>query len=257
MNNKIKKAFDTIHAEEELKEKTKAFLFQKVQGDSERKPRHLHRLMPALICLLFVLIGGGGYGLYFIPTAAVSIDINPSLELEVNRFDQVVAVKGCNDDGYALASALHLNFKNYNEAVKQILENEQIADLLSQNEVLTITVTGSNEEQRGKILSDIELCTAGQENAYCYSATSSELATAHEMGLSYGKYRAFLELQAADPNITPEDVQGMTMREIRDLIASLSAGNQENNTDNGPRGMGNGYGRGNGMNGTGRGRHGQ
>ncbi|HIV03511.1 MAG TPA: hypothetical protein IAC74_08040 [Candidatus Aphodoplasma excrementigallinarum] len=257
MNNRIKKAFDVIHAEEELKEKTKAFLFQKAQGKSERKTGKLHRLVPALICLLFVLIGSGGCGLYFIPTAAVSIDINPSLELEVNRFDQVVAVKGYNDDGYTLASSMHLTFQNYNEAVKQILENEQIAALLSQNEVLTITVTGSNEEQRGKILSDIELCTAGQENAYCYSATPSELAAAHEAGLSYGKYRAFLELQAADPNVTPEDVQGMTMREIRDLIAGLSSGRQETNTGNGTHGTGNGGGRGNGMNGMGRGRHGQ
>lgn len=40
--------------------------------------------------------------------------------------------------------------------------------------------------------------------------------------LSCGKYRAFLELQLLDPDITPEAVQNMTMREIRELINSLS-----------------------------------
>lgn len=37
-----------------------------------------------------------------------------------------------------------------------------------------------------------------------------------------GKYRAYLELHALDPSVTPADIQGMTMREIRDRIAALS-----------------------------------
>ena len=41
------------------------------------------------------------------------------------------------------------------------------------------------------------------------------MAAAQEAGLPYGKYRAFLELQALDPSLTPEDVAGMTMQEIR------------------------------------------
>lgn len=61
-----------------------------------------------------------------------------------------------------------------------------------------------------------------QGNAYCYFVTPEEVASAHETGLSCGKYRAFLELQLLDPDITPEAVQNMTMREIRELIDSLS-----------------------------------
>ena len=47
------------------------------------------------------------------------------------------------------------------------------------------------------------------------------MAAAVEMGLSYGKYLAFLEIQSRYPDITPQEVQGMTMREIRDLLDSL------------------------------------
>ena len=50
------------------------------------------------------------------------------------------------------------------------------------------------------------------------------MEAAHDCGLSYGKYRAYLELAALDPTVTPEEVQGMTMREIRDRIAALSGG---------------------------------
>ena len=47
------------------------------------------------------------------------------------------------------------------------------------------------------------------------------MEAAHEAGLSYGKYQAFLALQALDPSVTAEEVQGMTMRELRDRIAAL------------------------------------
>ena len=42
--------------------------------------------------------------------------------------------------------------------------------------------------------------------------------TDREKEISIGKYRAFLELQALDPSVTPEEVQKMTMREIRERM---------------------------------------
>ena len=54
-----------------------------------------------------------------------------------------------------------------------------------------------------------------------------DVENAHEAGLSLGKYRVFLEVQALDPDITPEEVQGMTMREIRELIRELSGSGED------------------------------
>lgn len=48
------------------------------------------------------------------------------------------------------------------------------------------------------------------------------MEAAHEAGLSYGKYMAYLELQALDPDVTPQEVQGMNMREIRNRIEALT-----------------------------------
>ena len=58
--------------------------------------------------------------------------------------------------------------------------------------------------------------------AHCYRAGTDEVEAAHDCGLSYGKYRAYQELAALDPTVTPEQVADMTMREIRDRIAALS-----------------------------------
>lgn len=223
MNNAIKELFGPIRAEEDLKERTRAFLAQKT-GDYARAPaarRGYPVYAAACACLLLLLLGGRW--LYFTPTAEISMDINPSIELSVNRFDRVIAVTAFNEDGQELSRELDVKHMDYAQAVEQVLAHDSIAALLSVGEMMSITVVGQDAQQSAKLLSGVETCAAGRSDIDCYSAQPEEAAAAHQAGLSCGKYRAFLELQRLDPDITPEDVQGMTMREIRDLIGSLSA----------------------------------
>lgn len=199
MDKRIKNAFDSIHAEEDLKIKTKAFLLTETQKSRQHKTLPYRRLIPVIACFLFLLIGTGGCFLYFTPAATISIDINPSIELGVNRFDKVVSVDGYNEDGKSFAGSLDVKYLHYETAVRKILSNNLITSLLSQDEFLMITVAGADEKQCGRILSGMEHCTTDHENASCHHASSDEVAAAHEAGLSYGKYRAYLELQALPP----------------------------------------------------------
>lgn len=247
MNNKLKEIFSQVQAEEELKNNTRAFLAKKTHGYTNMRAgkRHYHVYAAACACFLFIMLGGRW--LYFTPTSEISIDINPSIELSVNRFDQVIFVNSYNEDGQELSKSLNIKFKNYADAMEQILSNDNIITLLSQNEIMTITVTGLDEIQSSKILSDVEAYTTEQKNTYCYFAPSEEVAAAHDLGLSCGKYKAFLEVQLLDQTITPETIQGMTMREIRELIDTLSSDpTDENppsdNCGNGHHGYSNGHG---------------
>lgn len=247
MKHDIKEAFRPIQAEQALKDHTKAFLAQKTHGYTKTKTAKWPARVCAAACACLLLLLVGGRWLYFTPTSQISIDINPSLELSVNRFNRVISASGLNDDGQEFANTLNIKFTNYTDAVDRILESERIASLLSNNEVMTITVTGPDETQSAKIFSEMKGCTAERKNTYCYFAGLEEVAAAHEAGLSYGKYRAFLEIQALDPDMTPDAIQDMTMREIRDLIDSLSADHENEMSSNGHkghghRGAGSGYG---------------
>ena len=93
-----------------------------------------------LLCLLCLLAGVRWF--YFTPTAQISIDINPSLELGVNRLDKVVYVKSYNEDGQELAEELDLNFQSYTEALGQIVSSAVVEELLSEDGVMTIGVWG-------------------------------------------------------------------------------------------------------------------
>ena len=220
MNDRLKGAFDQIQADEALKCRTKAFLVKKTGGYAHGRRFSGLRLIPALACCLLVILGGSW--LWFTPTIAISIDINPSLELGVNRFDRVVSTRGYNEDGQELAESLDLHYLNYIEAVSRILASEKVSALLAGDEVLSVGVIGSDDARCAKMLSELESCTTEAENTYCYHADEEWAASAHEAGLSCGKYQAFLELQTLDPTITPEEVEDLTMREIREQIQTLS-----------------------------------
>ena len=255
MNNAFRALFGPIRAEQDLKERTRLFLAKKTANyaGASAVRRRYSVCAAACACLLLLLLGGGR--LYFTPTAEISMEINPSIELSVNRFNRVIAVTAFNEDGQALASTLDVKHMDYARAVEQVLRHGSIAALLSGGEVMTITVVGQDGRQSAELLSGVETCAAGQSNIDCYSARPEEAAAAHEAGLSCGKYRAFLELQRLDPSITPEAVRGMTMREIREMIDCLSSngGNdapQPGGWGNGHYGYGGGHGAGWGNSGT-------
>ena len=115
MKRKIQETFDMIHADEKLKDRTRKFLAE-AAGSSRRRSTVL-RLAPALCLALSILVGFCGWQLYFRPVSVISIDINPSLELDVNRFDRVVDVKEYNEDGEKLSESLEILFLNFEDAL--------------------------------------------------------------------------------------------------------------------------------------------
>lgn len=220
MNNRMKDTFGKIRAGEELKERTKKFIALETDNYRYRK-KHLYRkIIPAAACLALFLTGICGYRLFFTRTSVISIDINPSFELNINRFDKVIAVNSYNDEGRELEDAIDVRFMDYRNAIGEILNAESFAGYLGGEEVLSISVAGQSEQKSREILADIEICMPEKQNICCYMCDFDEVEKAHAAGVSFGRYRAFLELQEAGQDITIDDIKGLTMRQIRDLIGN-------------------------------------
>ena len=212
MKHKIKAAFDEVEAEITLKEHTEAYVLRHIAP--RRAP--LQPLLAAVACL--VLVVAGGFWSIFTPTAEISIDINPSLVLGVNRFDRVISLTGYNPDGEDLIRSLDVKFLNYSDAVEQIMASHQISALLDQDELMTISVTGQNAQQSEEIYARIQSCTDTQEAIYCYHAESKEAAQAHHLGLSHPRYQAYLALQEQGTPVDAAELNSMSMKEIRELL---------------------------------------
>ena len=145
MKRKIQETFDMIHADEKLKDRTREFLAE--AAGSSRGHSAIFRFAPALCLALIILVGFGGWQLYFKPVSVISIDINPSLELDVNRFDRVVDVKEYNEDGEKLSESLEILFMNYEDALEEIMADENVQTYLAGNQVMSIVVTGEDEKK--------------------------------------------------------------------------------------------------------------
>lgn len=220
MNDRIREAFGSVHAEEGLKTQTKEFIARKAKAHSKRQQRILpqSRMAVAMACFMLLLACFGGYRLYFVRTSVISIDINPSIELNINRYGKVISWEGYNDDGLELADDLHIRFMDYVRAIDEILKTEKITAYMNGNEELSISVVGRNEQESREILANVETSTSGHHNVCCYMGHHEDVNAAHAAGLSVGKYRAFLEVQEVNPDITVEDIGKMTMRQIKDLM---------------------------------------
>lgn len=223
MNNRFKCVFDKIHAEEDLKEKTKAYLRSRMlKGRASVSGRIPLRPLVAVASVLIFIFVTAGFRFYFTPSVVISIDINPSIELGINGLNRVISVTGYNNDGKKLAASLPLRHKKYGDALDLIMSSEQIGEYFRRDEVMAVTVI-SNEGNRGnEVLNGVKKCTSSRRNIYCYSGSFAGTECAHEAGLSRGKYQAFLRLRSMGSVVSEDEIKGMTMKEIRDMILSLS-----------------------------------
>lgn len=199
--NKIHTAFDGIRAENELIMKTKNAVYGR---SPKRRAFYALRAAAAACCAAVVCTAAGGY-IYFTPVYAVSIDNGYSTELGVNRFDRVVSVES---DG--AADVMHMN---YAAAVSAVLA-EGGAD-----EDADVAVSGGSEAKTNEMVTAVEGCRHGGE-LYCYGADAQTAEDAALNGMTLGRYAAYLELKKYEPELTPEDVAGMTARDIRNRICT-------------------------------------
>ena len=220
MDDKLKQAFDQIHADEILRSDTKKILIEKTDGYRKSR-RSVSRMVYAVAAGIaaVILIAGGGIS-YFTPVAAISIDINPSIELQVNPYDRVIDCIGYNEDGTRVAQQLDVKHMNYADAVDQVLENEEIEEYLEDDNLLEVTVAGDSEKRTDRIHSCISRKKHVDAEHVHNFGDNSDIDKAHSSGLSIGKYRMYCHMHEEDPDVTVDHVYRHSMRELTDEMES-------------------------------------
>lgn len=219
MANKIYDAFDGIKADSGVKEHTKQVLSTRRNKKTTLFYRRAVRRTLGIICAMLVLaVGIGGYSLAHTPVSYVSIDVNPSMELALNRFGTVVSATAYNEEGNRILESLTLKGKNYTEAIDDIVKCEAMKPFLENNSEIVFTVAAPSD-QEDKLKSGVEKCSSYISSNSRYSRADLEaVQQAHECVLSLGKYNAYLQLSEFDDTITPEDCRHMSMSEIHCLV---------------------------------------
>ena len=221
MDNQIREAFDAIQAPERLKRTTKAALRKKTFDYGRNLYRicqHRRRLATGLLSLVLLM---SGTGLWFLPSASIAVDINPSIELKVNALDRVISLEGRNSDGIRLVKDINVTGMRYDDAMQRILLSEGLEPFLEDGSQITITVAGGGtDEHAEKMLSKV-LCRAyniaDRDNVLYCQVNWETLKAARAVNLCIPRYLAWQNLLKNDPTITPEDVREIPKEMIRVL----------------------------------------
>lgn len=180
-------------------------------GDTAAFPRKQTRAARwAAMAAALVLVAAGGVfgGFYMSPYSLVSLDVNPSVELTLNRFDRVISARAMNDEGAELLGLSGVENKTASEALEVLLSGDYLADYLGSDAYVTMTVRGGSADTEKALLSvmdaaaERELCANYQGiRVDCVSVDTDTVEEAHGHGVTAGKYLALMELQEANPDV--------------------------------------------------------
>ncbi|SFG50851.1 Anti-sigma factor N-terminus [Desulfotomaculum arcticum] len=164
-----------------------------------------------------------------VAAAYVAIDINPSIELGVDKKDIVISAKGLNQDGELLLQNINLNKQPLEECLRKIIDQAIQSRYLSpeKDNLIVATVTPANQPWGGKASINVDeiydtmrqpINACGLETELVVSETEPKVfKEAEKIGTTPGRY--IIQQEAAKKGIKIND-QELRERKIRELETS-------------------------------------
>ena len=208
------------------------------------------RIAAIAACLALVACLIGGAVDFLRPVAYVGIEVNPSVELTLNRFDIVVGTHALNDDGQRALDGAPCMWRPFADAARDL--DGAMRAIAGEGAVVEVSIDCDNESSYAVLAAQSNNCFGRNGEAHCDRTNAEERQAAHDSGMGVAKYRAYRALKEAGVDISAEKCASMSMRELHDLLAEN--GIAEDEEKDGHTSMGYGQGRG-AHNGNGAGGH--
>lgn len=198
------------------------------------------RIAAIAACVALVACLIGGVADFLRPVAYVGIDVNPSVELTLNRFNIVVGTCALNDDGQRALDEAPCMWRAFDDAARNL--DGAMRAIAGEGAVVEVSIDCDNENRYAVLAAQSNDCFGCNGEAHCDRTNAEERQAAHNLGMGVAKYRAYQELQEAGVDTSAEECASMSMRELRDLLAKTGVDTSEGESEH--AGMGNGQGAG-------------
>ena len=214
-------------------------------ANPQKRRKALHfakggRVAAIAACLALVTCLIGGVADFLRPVAYVGIDVNPSVELTLNRFDIVVGTHALNDDGQRALDEASCIWRPFDDAARDL--DGAMRAMADEGAVVEVSIDCDNENRYAALAAQSNDCFGRNGEAHCNRTSVEERQAAHDSGMGVAKYRAYQAIQEAGVDISAEECASMSMRELRDLLAENGVDASEGESEH--PGMGNGQGAG-------------
>jgi hypothetical protein len=172
---------------------------------------------------------------YLTPYTYVSLDVNPSIEYEVNRFDRVLSVQAVNGDGAEILKDLELNNKTIDEAVKDTVDQIAQAGYFEGDAPGGVIISTSCKDSLSAENLANQLQSCAQETVKdsgtpvqveAISVGLERVMEARTLGTTPGKLNLVQKLQAAVNDPSSINVQDWLNRPVKEIMKAIKSGKQ-------------------------------
>ncbi|MGL4773407.1 MAG: anti-sigma-I factor RsgI family protein [Clostridium sp.] len=208
-----------------------------------------------------------------VAVAYVSFDINPSIEMGLDKDNKVIKYTSVNNDGIKLIGEKPPLNVSVNESIDYLVQNAIDEGYITSDGTSTIALSATSDDEilsnsLENSITDSANKALNRNGVNCNIeggiASSEKREEALSYGITPGKLNIIKKLQELDPSVKIEDYKDATIKEIQNKIHELkgignsnsnppvSNNGNENNNGNGngkvPNGNGSGNTNGNGNN---------
>lgn len=186
----------------------------------------------ASLALVLLSFAGIGSHSYVEPYSYVSLDINPSIEYALNRYDKVISVSGINTEGQQIVSSIESDIKNQNittalgVTIGQ-LEKDHYINQEEYNHVI-VSVYSSNDTKAKSITSRVNSLSVEKSNICSIDTipVSKEVKDdADSLGITPGKLTLIHAVAetSADSDFNVAEWTDKTVSELETTIQQASS----------------------------------
>lgn len=208
-------------------------LVQRKTASKSRAASFRRRIAAIAASAVLVCVAGGGGLVYATPYGTVSMDVNPSIEYTINRFDRVLRVTGMNEDGQAVLDTMDkrqlLNRKIDQALSATVSQLEAEGYWKDEENVVVLSSETGSEEHSAALASSLEKQFSSETEVYSTVVTREEVASAHEKGMTAGRMRLIDEIGRRTPESFRE--ADWADRPVKDLMDAFQ---QETDSGAGP-----------------------
>jgi hypothetical protein len=211
-----------------IKRQMSAAIGDEIEFNARRSYLTYKRLASIAACFLACIFLSTGVYAYYTPYSYVSVDINPSIALSLNRFERVISVDPLSEDAAGfIKDTKDLKNQNIDNALSEIIKSASekgYIDENTENQVMVV-VSAKNSNQEKKLASAVnkaavkELSKVNKSSEVTVEKTSVEsYKTAISNKVSPGREILADKLREINPEIKDEEVRNMTVKEVVKLI---------------------------------------
>ena len=233
IKKKIKDSFNNIKLpdfDEEALKKRKGMVYMKNEKKTSKKSLIIG-LSTCLVACVCLFIGLGYFNNNLKVTSTIGIDVNPSIELTINKNEKVLDVIANNDDAKIILEGMDLSGSNINVAVNALIGSmvrNGYIDELANSILISVDNPDSAESERlrQKIVDELNSFINSGNNisvvSQSISSNSDAEALAKQYGISVGKLELIEKLIAKNNLYTYEGLKDLSINELNLLLGDTT-----------------------------------